>query len=163
MLSKIKDVSKVSWKKLKNRSMRILALKVLDLMRDKISLTKASKEVGLDKDVVKQNILSAIYRRKGVWKAKKSDRIQRGMNIYERGRIRSIIVRNSKDASLIGKYYNDVKKALETRDGKILRKYRRASIRDSKGKKHRLEIRLEKIFDIEESKEEPEFYQIYEV
>jgi hypothetical protein len=147
----------------KDRSIRILALKVLDLMRDKISLTRASREVGLDVQTVKQHIRSAIYKRKGRWKAKRFDRIQREMNIYEKGRIKSIVVTNSKDASLIGRYYNDVKKALETGNEKILRKYKRRIVKDAKGKKRRLETRLEKIFEIEEAKEEPEFWEIYEV
>lgn len=128
---KIKDSSKMKWFRLKpkDRSIRILALKVLDLIREKISLTKASREVGLDIETVKQHIRSAIYKRKRRWKAKKFDKIQREMNIYERGKIKSIVVTNSKDASLIGKYYNDVKKALETGKEKILRKYKRRVIK----------------------------------
>jgi len=162
---KTKNFSKVSWRKLKprDRSIRILSLKVLDLMRDKLSLTKASIEVGLERETVKQHNRSAIYKRKGKWRAKKFDRIQRGMNIYENGKIKSIVITNSKYASLIGSYYNDVKKALETNDEKILRKYKRRVVRDSKNRKHKLETRLEKIREIEEAKEEPEFYQIYEV
>jgi hypothetical protein len=132
-------------------------------MRDRISLKRATKEIGLDTESVKQHIRSAIYKRKGRLRAKRFDKIQREMNIYEKGRIKSIVVINSRDASLIGKYYNDVKKALETNDEKILRKYKRRIVKDAKSKKHRLETRLEKIFEIEEAKEEPEFYQIYEV
>lgn len=159
------DFSKISWNKLrpKDRTIRYLALNVLDLMREGKSLTKASKEISQDREFVKQHIRSAIYKRKGIYRAKRFDKIQRRMNIYERGKVKSIIVRNSKDASLIGRYYNDVKNVLGTKNEKILRKYKRRVIRDSKRRKHRLETRLEKIFDIEESKEEPEFYQIYEV
>ena len=162
---KIKDFSQIGWKSLKprERTIRNLSLKVLDLMRDKKSLTKASKEFGLERETVKQHISSAIFKRNSRWVAKKFDKIQRGMNIYTRGKIKPIVVPNSKHASLIGKYYNDVKKALETGDEKILRKYKRRVIRDSKNRKHKLETRLEKIRDIEEAKEEPEFYQIYEV
>jgi hypothetical protein len=164
-IRKTKDFSKVKWTKLKpkDRFIRILSLKVLDLMREGVSLRKASKEVGIDIETVKQHIRSAIYKRRGRWRAKKIDKIQREMNIYERGRIKSIVVTNSKDASLIGKYYNDVKKALETNDERILKKYKRRVIKDAKGKKHRLETRLEKILEIEEAKEEPEFWEIYEV
>jgi hypothetical protein len=164
-IRKIKNFSKISWGKLKprDRSIRILALEVLDLMRDKVSLTRACKEIGLSIEIVKQHIRSAIYKRKGRWRAKRFDKIQREMKIYEKGRIKSIVVTNSKDASLIGKYYNDVKKALETNDERILKKYKRRIIRDVKGRKHRLETRLEKILEIEEAKEEPEFWEIYEV
>jgi len=132
-------------------------------MREKTSLTKASREIGLDGEIAKQHICSAIYKRKGRWRAKKFDKIQRKMNIYERGKIKSIIITNSKDASLIGQYYNDVKKALETGNEKVLKKYKKKIIKDAKGKKHILETRLERIYEIEEAKEEPEFYSIYEV
>jgi hypothetical protein len=147
----------------KDRHLRNLSLKILSEMREGKSLTRASKEIGLDREIVKQHIKSTIYKRKRRWRAREFDKIQRGMNIYERGRIKSIVVTNSKDASLIGKYYNDVKKALETGDESILRKYKKKVIRDAKGKKHKLETRLEKILEIEESKEEPEIWEIYEV
>ena len=165
MSKEIKDFSQIGWKNLKprERTIRNLSLKVLDLMRDKKSLTKSSKEFGLERETVKQHISSAIFKRNSRWVAKKLDKIQRGMNIYTRGNIKSIVVPNSKHASLIGRYYNDVKKALETGNDSFLKKYKRRLIRDAKGKKHKLETRLDKIRDIEESKEEPEFYQIYEV
>ena len=158
-------MAEIGWRKLKprDRHIRILSLKVLDLMREKASLTRASKEVGLDRDVVKSHIRSAVYKRRGRWTARKTDKIQREMNIYERGRIKSIVVTSSKHASLIGGYYNDVKKAIETRDKSVLKRYKRRIIRDSRRKRHTLETSLERILDIEESKEEPEFYQIYEV
>lgn len=161
----VRDISKIAWFKLKpkNRTLRYLSLKVLDTLRGGGTLTKGSKEFGLDKETVKQNVRSAIYMRKGRWRAKKFDTIQREMNIYKSGKIKSIVVRNSKEASTIGNYYNDVKKALETGDERFLKKYKKKTIRDARGKKHKLETRLEKIRDIEEAKEDPEFYQIYEV
>lgn len=131
-------------------------------MRERKSLTKASKEMGLDRKAVKQHVISAIYKRKGKWKAKAFDKIQRGMNIYESGKVNFVVVNNSRNSSRIGKYYNDVKKALETNDEKVLQKYERSFIIDSKGKRHKLETKLEKIKEIEEAKEEPEIYEIYE-
>jgi hypothetical protein len=162
---KSRDISKISWKNLKprERTLRILSLKVLDLLRGGGTLTKASTEIGLDTITVKGHIGSAIFKRNRRYRARKSDTIQRGMNIYENGKIKSVIVTSSKTASLIGKYYNDVKKALETGNGKLLKKYKKKTFRDVKRKRHTLEARLDKILDIEEAKEDPEFYQIYEV
>jgi len=155
----------MTWKSLKpkERHMRILSLKVLDLMRDGKSLTNASKEFGLTREQTRPHISSAIYRRKGKLVAKKRDFIERRLNIYSEGKIKSILVSDSKYASRVGKYYNDVKKALETRDVSILKKYRRRKVKDSKGKWHKLETKLDKIHDIEEAKEEPEFFEIYRV
>jgi len=164
---RIRDIDKsgIKWIKLKpkERHIRILSLKVLNEIRDRRSLTKVCKEFGIFPRTVRTHLGTSIYKKKGRWIAKKFDRIQRQLNIYERGRIKSIIVTNSKDASLIGKYYNDVKKALETGNESILKKYKRRYIRDTKGKRHKLETRLEKIREIEEAKEDPEFYQIYKV
>lgn len=162
---RVADLSRVKWAKLKpeDRRLRIQALKGLDLMRDKVPLTKASKEVGLIAETFKGHIGAAIFKRKGRWRAKKFDIIERQMQINEREKIKSIVVTNSKDASLIGQYHNDVKKALETGDEKILRRYKRYVIKDSRGKRHRLETRLNKIYEIEEAKEEPELFEIYEV
>lgn len=159
------NLCKIKWAKLKpqEKMLRVQSLKVLGLMRDKVSLTKASKEVGLDVETIKQHLGRTLFKRKGKWQASKTDSIERKMQIYKRGKIRSITVTNSKDASIIGQYFNDVKKALETGDGEILEKYKKCELKDSKGKKHRLETRLEKIYEIEETKEESEFYEIYEV
>ena len=141
---------------------RILSLKVLGNMRRGKSLRMASLEFGINPETAKRHIRSAIVKRHGRWIARRLDKIERCMNIYERGRIKSIRVTNSEDASIIGHYYNDVKKALETGDASVLRKYRGKILTDSEGKKHRLETKLDKIRDIEDSKEEPEFYEIYE-
>lgn len=163
--SSSKNLSKAPWSKLttSQRNVRMLSLKTLDLMREGKSLSKSSFEVGIKTDIAKQHLKSAIYKRRERWRAKKIDFIQRRMNIYERGKIKSITVTNSKDSSLIGEYYNDLKKLLEKGDTSVLRKYKRRVIRDSKGRRHRLETRPQKIFDIEDSKEEPEFYTVYEV
>ncbi len=158
---RIKDFSKVGWKKLKDKDARVSSLEILRLMRKGFSLTKTSEKSRLDVDIVKQHIFSAIFKRKGRWRAKKKDFIERGLTFYEDGESKTIIVSNSERASLIGRYLNDVKKALETGNDKILKKYKRRVIRDAKGKKHKLEIRLEKVREIEEAKEEPEFFAVY--
>ena len=161
---KIKDFSKSPLSSLKKneKSFRVVSLEILRMMRNKISLTRASKELGFDRDSVKLHIRSGIMKRHGRWIAKKFDAIERQMQIYENGKVKSIVVRNSKDASLIGKYFNDVKTALVTGEKSILRKYKRRVIVDAKGKRHKFETRLEKIFLIEESKEEPEGFEVYD-
>lgn len=153
------------WLKLspKEKLNRIKSLEVLRLMHDGKSLSASSKKVGLRAGIVKSDLGSYLYKRKRIWHAKKiENNIQREMMIYEKGKPVAIIVRNSKDASLIGQYFNDVKRFLETGDKTLLTKYKKRVIRDAKGKKHKLETRPEKIIQIEERKEEPEFFDIYE-
>lgn len=161
----VSDLSKTKWVKLKPkyRMHRVQSLKILDLMRDKKSLTKSSKEVGLNLETIRQHLGHAIFKKRGRWDAKKFDKIERQMQFYERGKIKAITVTNSKDASIIGQYFNDVKKALETGNEETLKRYKKLVLKDSKGKKHRLETRLNKIYEIEEAKEDSEFFEIYEV
>lgn len=161
----VTNLSKAKWAKLKpkDRWLRIRSLKVLGKMRDNVSLTKASKEVGLDFETIKQHLGRALFKRRKRWQVIKTDKIERQMQFYERGKIKSIVVTNSKDASIIGQYFNDVKKSLDTGNGETLEKYKKLELKDSKGKKHRLETRLDKIYEIEEAKEESEFREIYEV
>ena len=147
----------------KEKVERIRSLEVLRLMKEGKSLTASSKSVGISVEAAKINLGRSIYKRKRKWRAKKKENnIQREMQIYEGGKITSIIVRNSRDASLIGQYYNDVKHGLMTGDWKPMQKYKKRKIRDVKGKVHRLETNPSKIQDIEQAKEEPEFFDIYE-
>jgi hypothetical protein len=159
----IKNLSKVKWSKLKpeDKRLRILSLKVLNQMREGKSLTKSSKEFGLDKEIVKHHIKSAIRKKRERWMAKRFDRIERCLAINERGKSRKIITTNFKDASLIGEYHNAVKKFLETGDIKLLKKFKRRVIRDSKGKRHKLETKPESLYEISEMREEEEFLDIY--
>lgn len=132
-------------------------------MRSGKSLTYSSKEFGLDKKTVKQHIKSAIRKKRERWVAKRTDRIERCLIINEKGQSIEIIVTNSKDASLIGEYHNAVKKFLETGDKSLLEKFKRRVIKDSKGKKHKLETNPDKLYEISEAREDEEFFEIYEV
>ncbi len=159
----IKNLSRVKWTKLRpaQKHNRVLSLKVLDMMRDNKSLTKSSKEVDLDIKTVKSHIWSGIRKYRRRWRPKKTDSIQREMIIYEKGIIKSIIVRNSKDASLIGKYHNAVKQFLVTGDIKLLKPFKRKVIIDANGKKHKLETDPDTLFEVAEMWEDEEFYEIY--
>ena len=160
---RILDLSKKAWKSLlpEERSNRILALEVLRRMKKGESLTKASKEVGLSKYELLSYLRSALTNYSGRWYPKKIDYIEREMQIYEKGEVRTIIVTNSRDASIIGEYFATVKKYLESGDPSVLKKFKKVVIIDAYGKKHRLETRPDKIRDIEEAKEDSEFFEVY--
>lgn len=165
MISRSRKSPKIrSWLKLSpsEKIDRVRSLEVLRLMKEGKSLTSASKSIGIKPKSVKRTLGKFIYKRRGKWRTKKiENNIQRELQIYERGKVRSIIVRNSKDASLIGRYYNDVKRGLMTGDWKPLRKYKKYKIKDAKDRLHRLETNPSKIKEIELAKEEPEFFDIY--
>jgi hypothetical protein len=131
------------------------------MVRKGYSLDTASDETGLPEDTIKAHLGGVLYKRGGFWNAKHNDKIQRRMHIYSEGEIKEINVSNFLDASKLGKYFVNVQKALRTNDDAFLEKYRRKGIRDSSGKTHYFELDLEKLREIEEGKEDPEYWQVY--
>jgi len=82
--------------------------------------------------------------------------------IYEKDLgINHIIVTSSKDRSIIGEYFSNIKKALRSGDASYLEKYKKIRLKDASGKYHKLETDLNKVKDYENSIEEPEFLEIY--
>ena len=78
------------------------------------------------------------------------------MYIYEKGEIRDIIVRGSKDASIIGEYFEAVRVAINTGDPQHLKKFKKLRIIDAEGKIRTFETNLNKIYEIRERIEHPE-------
>ena len=161
---KPKNYAKTKWEKLTAsfKSERLSALQVLNEMRKGKTLTHSCKELGTSARIVKKHLGKFIRKKGRRWVASKSDKIQRGMTIYSRGKIKSIIVISSKDASIIGQYFNAVRKFLDTRDSRELKLFKKVTIIDSEGKKHKLETNPDKILAIEEQKESPELFEIYD-
>lgn len=157
-------LSRVAWNDLNSlqKSERRIALEVLRLMRKGNSLRSALKETGTNYNLAKAQLGRNIFKRKGRFFPTKTDSIQRSMEFYDasKGRI-FVVAKNSKDASRIGEYFSAVKKAIEG-DKSALSKFKGKTFKDASGKKHKFETRLEKIYDIEEGIEEPEFRVIYE-
>ncbi|MDP2926263.1 MAG: hypothetical protein Q8N99_07840 [Nanoarchaeota archaeon] len=160
---KILDLSRRPWEILlpEEKSNRILALEVLRRMKKGESLTRASKDVGLTKYDILTYLRNALSKSSRGWYPKQIDHIERAMQIYEKGEIRTIIVTNSRDASIIGEYFATVKKYLESGDPSVLKKFKKIVILDAYGKKHKLETNPDKIRDIEEAKEDSEFFEVY--
>jgi len=161
----MKPLNRITWKNLTNKQkyQRKLVLEVLRLMRRGLSFSSATKESGISQYLSKKNLGRYLRKKSGRYIPTLTDSIQRSMEFYSRkeGRI-FIIVKNSKDASLIGEYFSSVRQAIRTGDDSYLKKFKRKSITDAEGKKHYFETDLEKIYDIEEGIEEPEFREIYE-
>lgn len=147
----------------KEKLMREKSLRVLsDVRRNQKSLTEASKDAGMKIKTVLNNT-RAFNKIGGRWVAKTYDRIPRVLKINENGKITSIEVDDSRKASLIGRYHNAVKKYVETGDSSDLRKFEGKTVKDSRGRIHTLETDTKALDRINESIEEPEFYDIYTV
>ena len=136
---------------------RVRALEVLRLMRSGKSLTASSRAIGFRPKDAKIHLGRYIHKYNRRWRPSKTDKIERGLQIYERGKIRSVVVGDSGTASVVGQYMNDVKKVLSgMEDPSILKKYKKMILKDAKGKRIRLEARLGKLKEIELGKEDSE-------
>jgi hypothetical protein len=158
-----RNLSKMGWFELSDsqKHTRSISLKVLSMMMGGKSLSSSAEELKISVKTVKTHVRSAIRKSHGRWKPKKTDGIERAMVINERGRSKTILVSDSAQASMIGKYHNAVKQFLETGDESLLWPFKKIRIVDSSGKKHKLETDPQKLYDIDDAKENSEFYDIY--
>ncbi|KKH15667.1 hypothetical protein [Methanosarcina mazei] len=145
------------------------SLKVLKIMRNEgLTLSKSiekAKEYGYNpsEKSVRKSLGNALYKTGKGWKARKTDRIEVRMNIYSNGKEETITVANSKDRTLIGNYFNDVKKVLHGQlDEKAFKKlYKRKVIVDAKGNKWSLETSRKDIEKIETANPNDVYRVIY--
>jgi serine protease inhibitor len=145
------------------------SLKVLKIMRNEgLTLSKSiekAKEYGYNptEKSVRKSLGNVFYKTGKGWKARKTDKIEVRMNIYSNGKEETITVTNSKDRTLIGKYFNDVKKVLHGElDEKTFKKlYKRKTIVDAKGNKWNLETSRKEIEKIETANPNDVYRVIY--
>ena len=152
-----------TWNQLapEQRRIREKSLEALSLVRrEKLSLWKASEQVGLHPGTVRRNT-SAFRKVRLQWRAKPLDRIPRVMVTYEKGRKSIVEIANSRTASLIGEYHNRVKQFLETGKGSFLRELPRKRFKDTRGKTHTLETNPKAVLVIKAREPTPEFFEIY--
>lgn len=103
---------------------------------DRVSLREASREFGLDPRIVARLGKSALRKRtNGQYVAKSRDKLLRILAVPAKDGTREIATRDSREATKIGKYWAAVHKYLQTGDASGLKKIRRKSIMDAKGKK----------------------------
>jgi len=160
---KEKPIYKRSWSELTRRELilREKSLDVLRKVRNGQSLSKASKELHIKPETVIKNT-NAFIKSKGKWIAKSQDRISRVMSIYENNQQQWIEIRDSRTASKIGKYNSAVNEFLRTGNEDVLKQFKKP-FKDSEGNLHFFETYPDKLNEIAESQEEPEFYEIYKI
>ena len=145
----------------KEKALRRTSLSVLN----KIRRGENPRNVINDSEISEKNLLkhlgNNIKIKNKTIKVTKSDKIPRQMIISEHGKETLIIVKNSKDASKIGEYHNAKRQFLESGNSSSLKKFKKIKIKDTDGKSHQFETSPKKIIEIEDRKEEPEFFDIY--
>ena len=108
----------------------------LTRMREGASLKKASREVGIDPRTVARVAGSALKQeRSGRYVPGKSDRLQREVRIPSEGGLRDVVVRDSKQASLVGEYWNEVHAYLAKGDASGLARFAQRHVTDANGKR----------------------------
>jgi hypothetical protein len=110
---------------------------VVSKMRsEKISLERASRELGISPKTVKRWAGSSLRKRtNGSWAVKRVDRLLRVLKVPARDGTRDIAVRGSGQATLLAEYWNAVHRYLETGDASRLKKFRGKFITNADGVK----------------------------
>ena len=138
------------------------SLEVLQIMRkQKMTLTKASKTVGISPKTVKRHLGLVIQKRSNRIIAKQNDNLPRKIRMYQNGKEIWIQVRGNKRAAEIARYHGAVGRMLNQGQADSMKKFENKSIKDTKGNMHKFETDSKKLRDIAKRREEPEFFSIY--
>ncbi|MDA0525460.1 hypothetical protein [Methanococcoides alaskense] len=158
------DLSKVAWQLLSSQEKRDrnLSLQVLRAMRKGATLTQATEKVGVDKRFALKHLGTHLQKSGGRWHVARTDNFQSEMMFYDRddGLI-SIVTTRSKDRSLIAEYFNAINKALKDGNPDHLKRFENAKVIDAEGKEHFFVTDLERLYEIQDAQEEPEFFELY--
>ncbi len=111
---------------------------VARMRREKLSLSAAAKAEGTHIRTVRRYAGTALERpgRRGLFRAKASDRLSRSLNFPTPLGQQVVVVRSSSTASAIGEYLNAVRKYLNTGDTLPLMPFRNKSFRSADGVRH---------------------------
>lgn len=118
-----------------NRVVHVIA----KMRSEGVSLTKASREFGLDPRLVRSRAGSSLRKTKsGRYVAKASDKLLRVLVVPTPNGLTEVAVRGSDIASKIAEYSDAVQKYLRTGDSSKLKKFRRMKLLDEKGNRIKL-------------------------
>jgi hypothetical protein len=111
---------------------------VISKIRDGLTLPKAAKEFGLDRNTVIRLGRSALRKQKnGRFVAKKTDQLLRVVNVLSTGR-KEVATRDSRQASVVGGHWAAVQRYLQTGDDSALLRFKGKRVTDASGKRHLL-------------------------
>jgi len=138
------------------------SLEALRLIRQGISLNQASKQIGISPSTVKRYVGTALKPKNKRIIARKNDSLLRKIRIYENGKEEFIQIRGRKNSAIVARYLGAVGKRIDKNNTTALDSFDKITIRDFKGKHHKFETDIQKLVEIFEKREEPEFFTIYQ-
>jgi hypothetical protein len=142
---------------------RILALEVLRVMRKGEHLKNALANTGLKKETAILHLGKYLTKERGYWRVKATDTIEAELAIYEKNEgYTTVITKNSRDRTLIGKYLAAVRIALNSGDPSGLTPFENVVIHGANGDSCEPETDLESLYEMTDVQEEPEFMEIYQ-
>ncbi|KKG16568.1 hypothetical protein EO98_19010 [Methanosarcina sp. 2.H.T.1A.6] len=158
------DLSQTAWKTLsaQDKRDRNLSFQILREMRKGENLSSVLEKIGKRTEFAVKHLGKNLYKSGGNWRVTKADSIQVNMLIYSTEGQKTIVTASSKDRSLIGEYFASVQKAIKNNDPSVLAKFKDVQLVDAEGKVHHFETDLDKLYEILEAQEEPEFLEIYQ-
>jgi hypothetical protein len=150
----------------RQRAKRETALRVLGRSRRfGEPLSKATRDAHTTPETVRRYLGRSGFRKVGGrWNPTRSDSLLRRMAFYEDGRRRTVTIRGSKTASLLGRYNGDVRTFLEdpARDSAVLRKWEGRTFVDVYGTVHTFETDPAQILSaVERAESEYGSFDIY--
>jgi hypothetical protein len=117
-----------------------------EMRRLDLSLSQASRKFKVSTKTVLRVAGPAFTKKRGKYQVKPVDRLLRVLVIPGKKGLREIVVRDSREASVIGQYWSAVEKALgPAQDAAALLKLPRKTVRDENGKRVRLLTNLEEL------------------
>jgi hypothetical protein len=117
-----------------------------EMRRLGLSLPQASRKFRVSTKTVLRVAGPAFTKKRGKYQVKPVDRLLRVLVIPGRKGLREIVVRDSREASVVGQYWSAVEKALgPAQDAAALLKLPRKTVRDENGKRVRLLTNLDEL------------------
>ena len=125
-----------------NRAVQVPA----EMRRLGLSLPQASHKFRVSPKTVLRVAGSAFTKKGGKYRVKPVDRLLRVLVIPGKKGLREIVVRDSREASVVGQYWSAVEKALgPTQDSTAFLKLPRKTVRDENGRRVRLLTDLDEL------------------
>jgi hypothetical protein len=113
---------------------------------DRVSLQQAAREFSVPpKEVVRLGGSALRRMPSGRYAAKAKDNLLRVLSLPGRRGLREIAFDDSREASLVGKYWDAVGLYLQTGDSSGLKEFRRKSVKDANGKRFELLTGLDEL------------------
>lgn len=122
---------------------------VAKMRADRLSLPKAARAVGVDSKTVRRFAGPALRKdKRGRWTAKKRDTLLRVLTVPGPRGDREVATKDSRAAVHIARYFEAVRRYINTTDASGLVEFRKLKLTDTKGKRITLVTNLRILLDL---------------